>query len=101
DRVNIVCEVCAIFQADAIAASGHLTPPQSGLINLRILVLKVVSLELGVARIVFPVIDVGFKSNGDTAASPVIEPEPAFNVVGDREGKLGEGRRPPRAQVGW
>ena len=89
DAVDIVGKVRAIFNAQSVAPGGDRSSGHSRAIDQRVLVLYVVSLELGHAVIALAVADVRFKSDRWTAAATIIEPDPSFDMIGDGKSYLG------------
>src|SRR5437762_6143045 len=101
DAVDIIGKIRPIQQAEPVTPSRNVLSWHGRLILVRILVLDVVSFELGPAVLVLAIFDAGIKANGHATQAPIIEPNPALDIVGDRERDLGENRRSPRAQIGW
>src|SRR2546430_998773 len=77
-------------QSRPISSGGYALAPQIGLIDVRILIFDIIGLQFHVARIVFAVVDIRIKTNRDSTAAAIIQADPPFNVISDRECNLGK-----------
>src|SRR5205823_12558445 len=93
--VDVVGKIRPVLQAEPVTPGRNARSWHTRVIYFRILVLDVISLDLGPAVVVLSIFDSGIKANGHTTPPPIIEPKPAFDIVGDRERDLGEDRWSP------
>src|SRR5437773_746990 len=95
DAVDVFGKIRPILQAEPVTPGRNTRSWHSRVIYVRILVLDVIRLDLGPAVVVFSIFDSGIKTNGHTTPPPIIEPDPALDIVGDGERDLGQNRWPP------
>ena len=62
-----------ILESRAIPAGRNFPTWQVGSIDLRVLILDVVQFQLGVAGLVFTIINVRFKANRDAAPAAIVQ----------------------------
>src|SRR5437762_1060507 len=98
DARDIVGKVRSILQAEPVSAGRNALSWHSSFIYFRILVLDVISFESCPAGVVLSIFDSGIKANGHTTPLTIIEPDPAFDIVGEWECHLREKRWSPCAQ---
>src|SRR4029077_14436145 len=99
DTVDGVGEIRVVLKAQPVSRVGHTRSGYVGLIDVRVLVVDVKSLQPRHTVLVFPIFNCRLKTDGWPSPTKIIQPEPALNVVCDREVHLSEKRWSPGAVV--
>src|SRR5207302_8501009 len=100
DSGDVFGKLGSIFQAQTISVSWNVVPLKRGRVNIRVLIIKIISLQFDVTGLVLPVIGIRFETDCDAAAAAIVESDPTFDIIRDWERDLSQERRAPGAEVG-
>src|SRR5207245_2112707 len=100
DSGDVFGKLGSIFQAQTISVSWNVVPLKRGRVNIRVLIIKIISLQFDVTGLVLPVIGIRFETDCDAAAAAIVESDPTFDIIRDWERDLSQERRAPGTEVG-
>src|SRR5207237_2626929 len=99
DSGDVFSKLGSIFQAQTISVSWNVVPLKRGRVNIRVLIIKIISLQFDVTGLVLPVIGIRFETDCDAAAAAIVESDPTFDIIREWERALSQERRAPSAEV--